>query len=139
VTLRQVAQYADASNFGEHVYAGGVEGASAVQGRLDALRSHCCAFGRPYESVLRTHFTYPLLIAESSAAVTEKIERYLPPHVVALSATSMVAGTPADAIAFYARLARLGLQYFIAAVYDLETAELLAEHVIPELRRRQQD
>jgi alkanesulfonate monooxygenase SsuD/methylene tetrahydromethanopterin reductase-like flavin-dependent oxidoreductase (luciferase family) len=139
VTLRQVAQYADASNFGEHVYTGGVEGTSSVQARLDALRSHCDAFGRPYDSVLRTHFTYPLVIAESSAAVTEKIERLIPPRVVALAGTSIVAGTPADAIAFYARLARLGLQYFIVAVYDLETAELLAEHVIPEVRSRYQD
>jgi alkanesulfonate monooxygenase SsuD/methylene tetrahydromethanopterin reductase-like flavin-dependent oxidoreductase (luciferase family) len=139
VTLRQVAQYADASNFGEHAYAGGVEGASSVQARLDALRGHCDAFGRPFESVLRTHFTYPLVIAESGSAVTEKIERLLPPRVVALAGTSIVAGTPADAIAFYARLARLGLQYFIAAVYDLETAELLAERVIPELRRRQRE
>ena len=139
VTLRQVAEYADASNFGEHAYAGGVEGASAVEVRLGALRRHCEAFSRPYESVLRTHFSYPLLIAESSAAVTAKIERYLPPHVVALSGTSIVAGTPADAIAFYARLASLGLQYFIAAVYDLETAELLAEHVIPALRCRERE
>jgi alkanesulfonate monooxygenase SsuD/methylene tetrahydromethanopterin reductase-like flavin-dependent oxidoreductase (luciferase family) len=136
VTLRQVAQYADASNFGEHIYAGGVEGASSVQSRLDTLRRHCEAFGRPYDSVLRTHFTYPLVIAESSAAVTEKIERFLPPRVVALAGTSLVAGTPVDAIAFYERLVSLGLRYFIAAVYDLETASLLAEQVIPALRRR---
>src|SRR3954447_15695637 len=43
VTLRQVAQHADASNFGEHAWAGGVGGAPAVQRRLDALREHCAA------------------------------------------------------------------------------------------------
>src|SRR5688500_15537480 len=30
VTLRQVAQYADASNFGEHAYTGGVQGEEAI-------------------------------------------------------------------------------------------------------------
>ena len=139
VTLRQVAEHADASNFGEHAWGGGVDGAPAVQSRLDALRRHCETFGRPFESVLRTHITYPLVIAESSAAVTEKIERYVPPRVVAATATSIVAGTPTDAIAFYARLASLGLQYFIAITYDLGTAELLAKQVIPELHRRQRE
>jgi alkanesulfonate monooxygenase SsuD/methylene tetrahydromethanopterin reductase-like flavin-dependent oxidoreductase (luciferase family) len=139
VTLRQVAEHADASNFGEHAYAGGVEGAPGVQRRLDALRRHCEAFGRPYESVLRTHITYPLVIAESSAAVTERIERHIPPRVVAASGTSIVAGTPTEALDFYRRLVRLGLQYFIAIAYDLGTAELLAKHVIPELRHSQRE
>jgi hypothetical protein len=40
-------------------------------------------------------------------------------------------------IAHYERLVRAGLQYFIAFVYgnDLETIRLLAEEVIPEVRR----
>ena len=134
VTLRQVAEYADASNFGEHAWAGGVEGAPAMERRLDALRGHCETFGRPYESVLRTHFTFPLVIAESSGAAAEKIERYIPARLVEATATSIVAGTPTEAITFYARLISLGFQYFIAAVYDLDTARLLAERVIPELR-----
>jgi GGDEF domain-containing protein len=48
-----------------------------------------------------------------------------------------VAGTPTDVIAHFERLGRFGLQYFIAFVYgnDLETIRLLAEKVIPEVRR----
>jgi alkanesulfonate monooxygenase SsuD/methylene tetrahydromethanopterin reductase-like flavin-dependent oxidoreductase (luciferase family) len=132
-----VAQYADASNFGEHVYTGGVRGETAVVQRMEALDQHCAFFDRPSASVLRTHGTYPLVIAESAVRVAEKLERFLPPWVREISTESLVAGTPDEAIAHFSRLIRAGLQYFIAFVYgnDLETIRLLAERVIPELRR----
>jgi alkanesulfonate monooxygenase SsuD/methylene tetrahydromethanopterin reductase-like flavin-dependent oxidoreductase (luciferase family) len=41
VTLRQVAQHADASNFGEHHWAGGVRGGERVSGRFTALQGWC--------------------------------------------------------------------------------------------------
>jgi alkanesulfonate monooxygenase SsuD/methylene tetrahydromethanopterin reductase-like flavin-dependent oxidoreductase (luciferase family) len=137
VTLRQVAQYADASNFGEHTYTGGVRGKAAVVRRMEVLDQHCAYFDRPPASVLRTHGTYPLVIAESPTRVAEKVERYLPPWVRELSTESLVAGTPDEAIAHFSHLLRAGLQYFIAFVYgnDLETIRLLAEKVIPEVRR----
>ena len=137
VTLRQVAQYADASNFGEHAYAGGVQGEEAIGRRMAVLDRHCEAFGRPADSVLRTHTTYPLVIAETAADLTEKIERFLPLWVRDLTRDTIVAGTPAEVIAHFKRLLRAGLQYFIAFVYgnDLETIRLLAQEVIPEVRR----
>ena len=136
--MRQVAQYADASNFGEHTYTGGVRGEAAVVRRMEVLDRHCADFDRLPDSVLRTHDTYPLVIAESSARVAEKVERYLPPWVRELSTESLVAGTPDEAIAHFSRLLGAGLQYFIAFVYgnDLETIRLLATEVIPEVRRR---
>ncbi len=137
VTLRQVAQYADASNFGEHAYTGGVQGDEAIGRRIAVLSSHCQTFGRSPESVLRTHTTYPLVIAETAADVTDKIERFLPLWVRDLTRDTIVAGIPTDVIAHFERLVRAGLQYFIAFVYgnDLETIRLLAEKVIPEVRR----
>ena len=137
VTLRQVAQYADASNFGEHAYTGGVQGEEAIARRIAVLGQHCRTFGRPPESVLRTHTTYPLVIAETAVDVTDKIERFLPLWVRDLARDTIVAGTPTDVIAHFERLVRFGLQYFIAFVYgnDLETIRLLAEEVIPEVRR----
>jgi alkanesulfonate monooxygenase SsuD/methylene tetrahydromethanopterin reductase-like flavin-dependent oxidoreductase (luciferase family) len=138
VTLRQVAQFADASNFGEHVYTGGVRGVESIKRRMRTLNNLCEAFNRPPSSVLRTHSTYPLVIAESNARVAEKVERHLPAWVRELSSASIVAGTPNDAIAHFSRLLDAGFQYFIAFVYgnDLETVRLLAERVIPEARRR---
>lgn len=139
VTLRQVAQHADASNFGEHVYTGGVQGGEAVSQRMAALAQHCHAFDRPADSVLRTHTTYPLVLATTAAGAAAKIDRHVPSWVRDLGRDSIVAGTPADAVTYYERLIRAGLQYFIAFVYgnDVETLRLLAEEVIPELRHRQ--
>jgi alkanesulfonate monooxygenase SsuD/methylene tetrahydromethanopterin reductase-like flavin-dependent oxidoreductase (luciferase family) len=137
VTLRQVAQYADASNFGEHAYTGAVQGAEAIGHRIVVLTRHCEAFHRPPESVLCTHTTYPLVIAETAADVTDKIQRFLPLWVQDLARDTIVAGTPTEVVAHYERLVSAGLQYFIAFVYgnDLETIRLLAGEVIPEVRR----
>lgn len=138
VTLRQVAQHADASNFGEHAYTGGVQGDDAIHGRIAALARHCHHFNRPLESVLRTHTTYPLIIAASASEVAGKVERFVPQWVRDLARDTIVAGTPATAIAHFDHLIAAGLQYFIAFVYgnDLETVRLLAEEVIPEVRHR---
>ncbi len=137
VTLKQLAQCADASNFGEHGYAGGVQGVEAIGHRMEALDRHCALFDRPPLSVLRTHTTYPLVIAESTARVAEKVERFLPEWVREITVDSIVAGTPTETIAHFSRLLDAGLQYFIAFVYgnDIETVRLLAEQVIPEVRQ----
>ena len=82
VTLRQVAEHADASNFGQHDWAGGVRGGEAVQRRLAALRGWCERLGRPYDSVLKTDVTLPLIIADNRSAVADKLDRYVPPSSV---------------------------------------------------------
>ena len=87
--------------------------------------------------MLRTHTTFPLVIAKTAGNLTEKIERFLPAWVRELTRDTIVAGTPTDVIAHFERLMRAGLQYFIAFVYgnDVETIRLLAEEVVPEVRR----
>jgi hypothetical protein len=114
-------------------------GAKAIGSRIDALAWHCRAFGRPPESVLRTPTTYPLVIAASAAAVAEKVDRYVPRWVRDLSHDTLVAGTPAETVAHVARLIAVGWHSFIAFVsgHGVETVQLLAEDVIPALRRRQ--
>lgn len=136
VTLRQVAQHADSSNFGEHTWTGGVRGGEGVHRRLAALRGWCDRLGRSYDSVLRTHATYPLVIGETPSDVADKLDRYLPPFTRQISEQSIVAGTPSEVIAHYAPLVRAGLQHFLAFVFgnDTGTARLLVERVVPELR-----
>ena len=136
VTLRQVAEHADASNFGQHDWAGGVRGGEGVQRRLAALRGWCERLGRPYDSVLKTDVTLPLIIADTRSAVADKLDRYVPPFVRQITAESIVAGTPGEVIAHYAPLVRAGLQQFLAMVYgsDIDTVRLVAERVVPELR-----
>lgn len=134
--MRQVAEHADASNFGQHYWTGGVQGDEGVQSRLAALRAWCERLGRPYDSVLKTNTTLPLIIADTRSAVADKLERYVPPFIRQITAESIVAGTPDEVIAHYAPLVRAGLQHFLAMVYgsDIDTVRHLADRVIPELR-----
>ncbi len=136
VTLRQVAEHADASNFGQHHWTGGVQGKEGVQRRLAALRGWCERLGRPYDSVLKTNTTLPLVIAETRSAVADKLNRYVPPFIREITSDSIVAGTPDEVIAHYAPLVQAGLQQFLAMVYgsDIDTVRQLAERVLPELQ-----
>jgi hypothetical protein len=95
----------------------------------DALRRHCADLSRPYESVLRSHITMPLVLAESAASLEAKLER-----MGEASQPGLFAGTPAQATAFYRKLVAAGMRYFIVAVrvYDYETLHLLGEQVVPE-------
>jgi alkanesulfonate monooxygenase SsuD/methylene tetrahydromethanopterin reductase-like flavin-dependent oxidoreductase (luciferase family) len=132
VTLRQVAQYADMSNFGEHAYTGGAQGVADVRRKLDVLHRHCDALGRPPESLLRSHITYPLILAETHATVQAKIDA-IPSATKGFIEASLDAGTPEDVIAYYRALAAAGIQYFIPVLLGLdgETLELLADRVVP--------
>jgi alkanesulfonate monooxygenase SsuD/methylene tetrahydromethanopterin reductase-like flavin-dependent oxidoreductase (luciferase family) len=132
VTLRQVARYADAANFGLDGTPGATRTADAVRHKLAVLRERCAEQGRPFASVLPTHFTNPVVLAETRAALAAK-RAALPP---AYRTVEWAFGTPDEAVAFYRPLVAAGLRYFIVnlATYDdLETARLLAERVFPAL------
>jgi alkanesulfonate monooxygenase SsuD/methylene tetrahydromethanopterin reductase-like flavin-dependent oxidoreductase (luciferase family) len=134
VTLRQVAEFADASNFSPHPKAGSAYGADDVRRKLAALRDYSAALGRPYESILRTQVAVPVILAETRAALERKLSA-VPESVRRAYASSTLAGLPVDAVAYYRELADAGLDYFIAGVYgnDTETIYLLAERVVPAL------
>jgi hypothetical protein len=106
-----------------------------VQRKYAALRRHCEAVGRPFESILRSYYTPLLVLAETQSAVDQKMskvrlnprERYTP-----------FVGTPQAAIHHYQALIDAGAQYFLATIggSDMQTAHLLAERVMPELHPR---
>jgi alkanesulfonate monooxygenase SsuD/methylene tetrahydromethanopterin reductase-like flavin-dependent oxidoreductase (luciferase family) len=133
-TLRQVAQYADASNFGAHRNIGGAFTRDDVVRKLDVLRTRCEEQGRPYEAVLRTHTTLLLFLAETDAALQEKLAA-VPRATREHFAPSTMAGTPRDVIRYFRTLVEAGMQYFITFIYpkDVETVRLLAEQVVPEV------
>jgi len=135
VTLRQVARYADASNFGAHRNIGGATDDAAIVRKLDALRVHCEAEGRSTDSVLKTHTTMLLFLAESEAALQAKLAE-VPEGRRTGFAPSTMAGTPKQAIQYFRALAALGMQYFICFIHpkDVETAELLAREVVPAVQ-----
>jgi alkanesulfonate monooxygenase SsuD/methylene tetrahydromethanopterin reductase-like flavin-dependent oxidoreductase (luciferase family) len=131
VTLRQVAQYADVSNFAPHPAAGSAYTSDDVRRKYDALRRHCDDMGRPYESILRTYLHFPVILAETPAAVQAKLAM-VPSDA---REPSLLAATPSEAIAHYRDLAAAGVQYFIAATWghDAETLRLLGQQVRPEI------
>jgi alkanesulfonate monooxygenase SsuD/methylene tetrahydromethanopterin reductase-like flavin-dependent oxidoreductase (luciferase family) len=132
-TLGQVATYADVSNFGAHEWAGAAFEVADVQRKYRVLSDRCAAAGRPFEAILRSHYTPLLTLAATPESVAQKrAEARIPdPHLH----TGPVFATPEEAIAHYQALADAGVQYFLASVNgsDRETVELLAREVLPAL------
>jgi hypothetical protein len=98
---------------------------------VDALRRHCEALGRPYDSVLRSHHTLPLILGETAAAVQAKLAAA---PTSASAQWSRVVGTPGDAIPVYRALVAAGVQYFVVTVRpaDTDTIRVFADQVVPD-------
>jgi alkanesulfonate monooxygenase SsuD/methylene tetrahydromethanopterin reductase-like flavin-dependent oxidoreductase (luciferase family) len=131
VTLRQVARLADVSNFAPHEWSGSAFQVTDVIRKYEALRRHCADVGRPYDSVLRTHYTPLLTLAEDDASLERKRAAA---HIPDASLhQEVVFATPAQAVRHYQALADAGVQYFLASInfQDEETVRLFAEEVVP--------
>ncbi len=132
-TLRQVARYADVANFGSSAPTGQVVGVEAARERFAVLRRHCQELGRPYESVLRSYYTIPVLgrTPEEARALADSYPSFMLRH----ARDAMVVGTPEQVVPIYQRLIEAGAQYFVAAWQnDPASLRLLADEVIPRLR-----
>lgn len=127
VTLRQVARYADAANFGPGSLTGAAWTPADVRHKYDVLRDHCAALGRPYEAILRTHVSFGLRLRTTGGRGWERRSDPLLGF-----AFDRLVGRPDDAIAYFRELAAAGVQYFIVHVgSDTETLRLLASEVVP--------
>jgi F420-dependent oxidoreductase-like protein len=117
VTLRLVAQYADMCNlFGDP---------PTVVRKLEVLRRHCAAAGRPFEVITRTNFA-DILIARDERELAAKRLRF--PDF------DGIAGTPEVVIAGLATYAAVGSQYVtfhMPDAADIEPLLLLGEMVVP--------
>jgi alkanesulfonate monooxygenase SsuD/methylene tetrahydromethanopterin reductase-like flavin-dependent oxidoreductase (luciferase family) len=134
ITLHQVAQYADVSNFGAHEVAGSAFGLDDVRRKFAALRSHCDAIGRPYESVLRSYLSGPVVLAQTQQALRAKLDA-VPEDARSYFQSCLISGTPDEVVAHYQSLIDAGIQYLVMAMWgpDLETMQILAQEVIPAL------
>jgi alkanesulfonate monooxygenase SsuD/methylene tetrahydromethanopterin reductase-like flavin-dependent oxidoreductase (luciferase family) len=132
VTLRQVAQYADASNMGAHGSIGMAVSDADVSRKFGVLADYCAQFDRPADAVLRSQFTMPLVLGRTQGEIEKKLSAW-PAETVASWGDAMLATTPEKAIAFYRAQAALGYQYFIANILgtDDDTIDLLASQVMP--------
>lgn len=138
-TLRQVAELADACNFGASERTGAVRSVEEVRARLAYLDECCAAIGRDPKSVLRTHFTSWLFLAPTTAEAREKRARYFPDGLAPEQEVTRLALGPDEAIAHYQALADAGMRQFVIQILDArdhETIRLLAEDVAPNITIR---
>lgn len=142
VTLRQVAQYGDASNFGDlsepqdPFKRDPRLGVEKITERLAVLERHCEAVGRPYNEILTTHFVWWLMVAPTEAEARAKFRHYFGENPSAQSRGAVV-GTPEQVAEYFQARADAGMQYFIYQALDgadHETIQLVAEQVIPQVR-----
>lgn len=132
-TLRQVARFADACNFGGGP-AGKVDTPDQARQRLATLRRACAEIGRPYDDILKTHFTHWLILAGDEDAATAKMRRYFPNGLDSFWGASLVWGTPESAARHFHGFVEAGIRYFVVQVVDPEdeeTVRLFAEIVAP--------
>ena len=146
-TLRLVAKYADACNVNDVGNTdNGLErlgGPELIGHKFDVLRGYCDDIGRPYDEILRTHFTLRLVIGPDDRAVAAKMAAIDSrpsgsPGSRRAQPSAFMTGTPERMVAYYQSLADVGAQYFIMQVdsSDTETLELLATDVVPNVSMR---
>ena len=142
VTLRQVAQYADACSVGSFEIVSGEPTSDGIRHKLAVLRQHCNTLGRTFDSVLRTHFTGWLILAENEAHLQAKLKHYFPEGLGQRFSGPWsgfaLASTPERAISYYQGLVEAGIQYFIIQTLDAadeETLRILGELVMPAIMK----
>jgi alkanesulfonate monooxygenase SsuD/methylene tetrahydromethanopterin reductase-like flavin-dependent oxidoreductase (luciferase family) len=131
VTLRLVAEYADACNIG-----GGVE---AVRRKDAILEAHCRAVGRDPAEIERTTGVGVVVVRDSRAEAQRVLERTFAANGGAAPWQGQPIGTPdevADAISPYLTIGRFGYRHLVAgfpAPYDEESMTRLVTEVKPRL------
>lgn len=139
VTLRQVAELADACNIGPGAGSVAVNTPDDARRAFDTLRQHCRDVGRPYDAILRTHYTPWLILASTEREAEAKLRRYYPAGLDAAQRQSRICATPEQAVAYYQALADAGAQHFVVQSLDAadrETFQLLAAEVASRVRPR---
>lgn len=109
-TLRLVARYADACNLFAH------GDLSVVRHKLEVLRGHCEAIGRPYEQIEKTTLSHLNLTRDGRDDSL----------------------TPAAAVDYFAGLADLGVDHAIFSLENVsepEPFELLKTEIVPAVER----
>jgi alkanesulfonate monooxygenase SsuD/methylene tetrahydromethanopterin reductase-like flavin-dependent oxidoreductase (luciferase family) len=138
-TFRQVAKYADACNFGAGRNVGAARSDEEIRHKLDVLRQRCDEIGRPYEDILKTHFTTWLILAKTDVEAQEKLNRYYPNGLTDDQRLTRIAGSPERVVPYFQSLVDTGIQYFVVQIMDAgdtQTMELLAKDVASHVRSR---
>lgn len=124
VTLRLVAQYADACNVGGDI--------PTIKHKLAVLKQHCEQLGRDYERIKRTVLIDFCVIAETEAGVFAKLTPQERDNVEELRQTWLI-GTPEQIRERLAEYEEAGIQELIVRFVDaakLESVRLFAREFI---------
>jgi alkanesulfonate monooxygenase SsuD/methylene tetrahydromethanopterin reductase-like flavin-dependent oxidoreductase (luciferase family) len=135
-TLGQVARLGDIANFGPGP-AGNVDTVEDAQERLAILEAQCLAVGRPYDDILRSHFTHWLILASDEQSLAAKITRYFPDGRDPFWGKYLIAGTPEQAAVYFQGFVDAGIEHFVIQTLDPddeESLELIMSELGPRLR-----
>ena len=120
VTLRLVAQYADACNVGD--------GIANIKHKLAVLKQHCEEIGRDYNTIRRTTLIDDCAIAETEAEAIAKLTPAQRDNLDSLRQTELI-GTPAMIRERLAEYEAAGIQEIVVRFVDatkLESIRLFA-------------
>ncbi|GHO46884.1 LLM class flavin-dependent oxidoreductase [Ktedonospora formicarum] len=133
VTLRQVAQYADMSNFGPHVWTGSAFRLEDIQRKYDVLNVYCEAYSRPSKTILHSYFVPTLQVARTQEELNAK--RLLNP-IREDAVRGAIVGTIEEVKNQVQTLVNMGMQYFIMYVLptDTESLEIFAHEIMPAIQ-----
>ena len=129
LTLRVVARLADASNFGGKP--------DEFKHKCDVLREHCAAVGRDYDEIQKT-WSPEVFIREDDAEIVEGGSRSFYGEEYESWRAGNLVGTPEQVAAklqTYIDLGATGFYPWCSDYPETESMRLLAERVIPEVRR----
>jgi alkanesulfonate monooxygenase SsuD/methylene tetrahydromethanopterin reductase-like flavin-dependent oxidoreductase (luciferase family) len=136
VTLKLVAQYADANN---------LEGLDNIRRKEPILREHCERIGRDEREIERTASVGVVVIRDSRAEAQSVFDRIYEHNRISaewqdvpIKRQDLPVGTSEDVVACLAQYVELGYRHLIAnypAPYDEESMTRLATEVKPNLER----
>jgi alkanesulfonate monooxygenase SsuD/methylene tetrahydromethanopterin reductase-like flavin-dependent oxidoreductase (luciferase family) len=130
LTLRVVARLADASNFGGKP--------DEFTHKCDVLRGHCSEVGRDYDEIQKT-WSPEVFIREDEQEVLEGGSRSFWGEPFDSWSAGNLVGTPeqvAEKVLAYVGLGCTGFYPWCSDYPETESLRLLAEQVIPEVRRQ---
>ena len=126
VTLKLVAQYADACNLSGSI--------ANIRHKLGVLRQHCETVGRDFESIKRTVIIDDCAIAETEDEVLAKLQPDKRDNLEGLRQTQLI-GTPEQLRQRIAEYQEVGIQELIIRFVDatkLESLRLFADSFIQQ-------
>ncbi len=132
VTLKLVAKYGDASNFG------GMN-LDDFRHKADILRRHCDDLGRDYDTIIKSANINVLLLEPRDKDRGEELSApYRNGQPYKEWSQGNFVGTPADLVSLIARMQDAGVQYFLIYVpdiaYDLSQLQMLGSEVLNVVR-----